>query len=85
MGDEPQNYNVCGKLYSLIIIANTENMQIQSVLFGELASHDGSFALAVDNAGPTHSTLDQHCIHVIKMFCTYWLGSIPRSCIVVVQ
>ena len=24
------------------------------------------------NVGPTSSTLDQHCINVIQMFCDYW-------------
>ena len=26
------------------------------------------------NVGPTSSTLVQHCINVIKMFCVYWEG-----------
>ena len=38
-----------------------------------LSSKHKTFVYHLYNDGPTSSTLDQHCINVIQMFCVFWV------------
>ena len=33
-----------------------------------------NICITLYNVGPTSSTLAQHCINVIQMFCVYWVS-----------
>ena len=53
-------------------LPNNNNYQV-----GPYPGEHKTFVQHLYNVDPTSSTLDQHCLNFIQMFCVYWDMSFP--------